>query len=108
MRVEISKHWPKLKRISKLSEEELQEAKLRVFEKVHFVNEELIPEKTWLIAEEIAMNIDINDVDFIAMTKHLKGYLWTGDTELYEGLKKRTFKSVVNTAELIEMRLAKN
>ena len=108
MRVEISNHWLKLKRISKLSENELQEARLRVFAKIHFVNEELIPKKTWLASEEIAKDIDIDDVDFIALTKHLKAYLWTGDKELYSGLKKKKFKSVVNTKELIEMRLARN
>jgi predicted nucleic acid-binding protein len=108
MRVEISRHWLKLKRISKLSDEELQEAMLRIFEKVHFLNEELVPEKTWLIAEEIAKDIDIDDADFIALTKHLKGYLWTGDKELYSGLKKKKFKWVVNTAELMHIRATKN
>jgi predicted nucleic acid-binding protein len=96
----------KLKRISKLSDEQLEESMLKVFEKVHFLNEELISEKTWLASEEIAIDIDIDDVDFIALTKHFKGYLWTGDKELYAGLKKKKFKWVVNTTELLAIRAA--
>ena len=106
MRFEINKHWVKLKRISKLSDEQLEESMLKVFEKVHFLNEELISEKTWLASEEIAIDIDIDDVDFIALTKHFKGYLWTGDKELYAGLKKKKFKWVVNTTELLAIRAA--
>ena len=107
MRLEIARHWSKLKRISKLSEEELQEARLKLFQKIHFLNEELIPQKTWILAEEIATNIDIDDADFIALTRHLKGQLWTGDKELYMGLKKKKFNRVVNTAELIRLKNTK-
>jgi predicted nucleic acid-binding protein len=106
MRYEIEKHWPKLKRISKLSDTELEESQFRIFSKMHFINEELIPVKTWLAAEEIATDIDIDDSDFIALTKHLKGHLWTGDKELYDGLKKKNFKKLFNTTELLPFRVA--
>ena len=78
MRNEIEKHWSKLKRISKLSDTELDESRFRIFSKINFINEELIPAKTWIAAAEIVEHIDIDDSDFIALTKHLKGYLWTG------------------------------
>ncbi len=107
MRHEIKKHWEKLKRISKLSEEELNESRFKVFSKIKFINEELIPEKTWLAAEELVKDIDMDDADFIALTKHLKSYLWTGDKELYNGLKRKSFKRVYNTAELIALRNAR-
>ncbi|MCE9539304.1 MAG: hypothetical protein K8R85_08815 [Bacteroidetes bacterium] len=108
MRHEIEKHWEKLKRISKLSDTQLEESRFTIFEKINFINEELIPPKTWLNAEEIATNIDIDDSDFIALTKHLKGYLWTGDKELYNGLKLKNFKRVFNTTELIALRTARS
>lgn len=104
MRHEIEKHWEKLKRISKFSESELQESRFKVFTKINFINEELIPEKTWIAAEEIVGDIDLDDSDFIALTKHLKGYLWTGDKELYNGLKRKNVKRVYNTSELITLR----
>ena len=101
MRHEIEKHWEKLKRLSKFSDSELEESRFKIFAKINFINEELIPGKTWLAAEEIVEDIDIDDSDFIALTKHLKGNLWTGDKELYNGLKRKNFKRVYNTTELI-------
>jgi predicted nucleic acid-binding protein len=108
MRHEIEKHWEKLKRISKLSEDELEESRFYVYSKIGFIDEALIPEKTWLAAEKIVENIDADDVDFIALTMHLKGFLWTGDKQLYRGLEKKSFKRVYNTKELQTLRKAKS
>ncbi len=108
MRYEIEKHWNKLKRVSKLSDEELEESRFKIFAKINFINEALIPEKTWLAAERIAVDIDIDDSDFIALTRHLKGFLWTGDKELYDGLKQKKFKRIYNTRELIDLRIARS
>ena len=108
MRHEIEKHWAKLKRISKLSDSDLEESRFKIFYKINFINEELIPKKTWLAAEEIVADIDIDDSDFVALTKHLKGNLWTGDKLLYKGLKLKNFKRVYTTTELIAIRKTKN
>jgi predicted nucleic acid-binding protein len=104
MRFEIDKHWEKLKRISKLSDKDLHESLFRLLTKIHFVNEELIPERIWLKAEKLTKDIDIDDIDFVALTDYLKGVLWTGDKELYDGLKKSGFKKVVNTQDLLRKR----
>ncbi len=97
MRLEIDKHWKKLKSISALGDNELEESRFRIFSKVIFINEELIPQKTWLASEKLVAGIDIDDIDFIALTKHLKGHLWTGIKALYYHLKKQSFKRVFNT-----------
>lgn len=107
MQHEIEKHWGKLRRLSKLSDTQLEEARFKVFAKINFINEELIPKKTWLVAETIATNVDIDDSDFIALTKHLKGYLWTGDKKLHSCLKQKNFKRVYNTPELFTLRKSK-
>ena len=98
MHYEIRKHWNKLKKISKLSDIELETSYEKVIQKITFINEELIPEKEWQKASQIASDIDIDDIDFIALTKYLKGTLWTGDKALYQGLKTKNFKSVINVA----------
>jgi len=108
MRYEIEKHWEKLKRISKLSDSELDESRFNIFSRVNFIKEDLIPEKIWLSAEKLVSDIDIDDSDFIALTKYLKGYLWTGDKELYNGLKLKNFKWVYNSAELLSLRNHRN
>ena len=104
MRYEIEKHWDKLKRISKLTDDQLKESRYRIYTKINFINEELIPAKTWLAAEQIVSDIDKDDLDFVALSKHLKGALWTGDKPLYTGLKSINFKLVYNTSELLTLR----
>lgn len=104
MQQEIQKHWDKLKKISRLSDEQLHTAYYKTLLKVRFINEELIPEKVWLNAEKVVQDVDVDDVDFVALTKHLRGYLWTGDKDLYKGLKNAGFKKVYNTQELLALR----
>jgi predicted nucleic acid-binding protein len=106
MRHEIEKHSKKLKSISKLSDKQLEEAWSKIIERISFINEELIPEKIWISSDILAKDIDAQDVDFIALAKYLKGRLWTGDKELYNGLKKKDFNLVVNSSELAQLRKA--
>jgi predicted nucleic acid-binding protein len=108
MRYEIQKHWGRLKKISKLSEEQLQVSYTQVLSKLQFINEEIIPVETWLASEEITKGIDIDDTDFVALTKFLKATLWTGDKVLYNGLKKSGFKKLLNTTELLALRTNKS
>jgi predicted nucleic acid-binding protein len=108
MRYEIQKHWERLKKISKLSEKQLQVSYTQVLSKIKFINEEIIPVETWLASEEITKEIDIDDTDFVALTRFLKATLWTGDKMLYSGLKKLGFKKLINTAELLTLRDAKS
>jgi len=100
MRYEIQKHWKKLKSISKLSDGELSDSRDHLFARIHFINESLIPAKTWLSAKDYTRDIDIDDTDFVALTIHLKGHLWTGDKELYNGLKEKGFTKIFNTSDL--------
>jgi predicted nucleic acid-binding protein len=46
---------------------------------------------------------DVDDSDFVTLTKYLKGKLWTGDKILYDGLKNRGFKQVLNTTEIAKL-----
>jgi predicted nucleic acid-binding protein len=108
MRYEIQKHWERLKKISKLSEKQLEISYTQVLSKIKFINEEIIPVEIWLASEEITKGIDIDDTDFVALTKFLKATLWTGDKVLYNGLKKLGFKKLINTAELLALRAAKS
>lgn len=104
MRFEIRKHWDKLKKISKLTDQELTTSYEKMLTKFIFINEELIPQKDWEKAETLVQNIDLDDTDFVALTKHLKGGLWTGDKPLYDGLKAKRFRSVYNTQNIVKLR----
>ena len=108
MRYEIQKHWERLKKISKLSDEQLQVSYALVLSKLKFINEDIIPVETWLVSEQITKGIDIDDTDFVALTKFLKATLWTGDKILYNGLKKIDFKKLLNTTELLALRTTRS
>lgn len=108
MRYEIQKHWERLKKISKLSDEQLQVSYTQVLSKLKFINEEIIPVETWLASERITKGIDIDDTDFVALAKFLKATLWTGDKVLYNGLRKLNFKKLLNTTELLALRMTKS
>lgn len=104
MRLEIRKHWNKLIKISKLTDAELETAYDKLLTKLTFINEELIPQSDWEKAETLASDIDIDDSDFVALTRFLKGHLWTGDKPLYDGLKAKRFRIVYNTQDMIRLR----
>lgn len=101
MRYEIQKHWVKLKKISKLPDQQLADAQFHLFSRIKFINEDLIPASVWKKALKLTRDIDIDDTDFVALTIYLKADLWTGDKELYNGLKSKGFKRVFNTFDLM-------
>jgi predicted nucleic acid-binding protein len=100
MRYEIQKHWEKLKKISKLSDQQLADAQFRLFSRLKFIDEDLIPRTIWEKSLKLTQDIDVDDIDFVALTIYLKGSLWTGDKSLYNGLKSKQFKKVLNTFDL--------
>ena len=104
MRFEIRKHWNKLLKISKMTELELETSYNKMLTKLTFINEELIPQMDWQKAEALVADIELDDADFVALTRHLKGGLWTGDKPLYEGLKAKRFRSIYNTKDMIKLR----
>ncbi|TAL67789.1 MAG: hypothetical protein EPN82_13190 [Bacteroidetes bacterium] len=104
LRFELNKHHQKLKYFSGLSDFEIEEAKYRITKYIQFINIEIIPEQIWKEAGKIISDIDIDDIDFVALTISLGGYLWTGDKELNLGLKSKGFTKVITTNELWERR----
>ncbi len=66
MRFEIRKHWNKLKKISKLTDLELETTYDKMLTKLTFINEELIPQSDWEKAETLVADIDLDDADFVA------------------------------------------
>jgi predicted nucleic acid-binding protein len=104
MHFEIRKHWNKLLKISKLTDDELQTAYDKMLTKLTFINEALIPKTDWEKAEILVADIDLDDTDFVALTRYLKGSLWTGDKALYAGLKAKRFRTVYQTQDMIKLR----
>ena len=72
--------------------------------KFTFINEELIRQNDWEKAETLVADIDLDDIDFVALIKYLKGKLWRGDKPLYDGLKAKSFRAVHNTQDMLKLR----
>ena len=102
LKYELAAHRTKLKKISNYSEIELQRATLLIFSKIRFINAELIPVTLFTEAEKLTLNVDIDDIEFVALTEHIRGKLWTGDKELAKGLISRKWNKLISTEELIE------
>ncbi|MBS1736142.1 MAG: DNA-binding protein [Bacteroidetes bacterium] len=100
LQVEIHRHRNKLLKLTKLTEEHLSELESLVTEKITFIDERLIPNDLLVKTEIQLKTIDPNDTVFVALTKRLKGKLWTGDMRLYNGLKAKRFKDIILTSEL--------
>lgn len=107
MRTEIRSHWNKLKKISNLSDDQLETSFNSLLSKISFINEELISQKIWEDSEKILHEVDLDDIDFVALTKSIKGKLWTGDKVLYHGLKNNGFRNVLTTADVLKIWLRK-
>ncbi len=100
LRLEIQRHRNKLLKFTKLSEEELLEIEDLITHHITFIDERLLPKDLLLKTETLLKTIDPNDTPFVALTKHLEGKLWTGDMQLYNGLKSKRFKDIILKAEL--------
>ena len=100
LRTEINRHRNRLLKLTKLSEDELAELESLVTHNITFIDERLLPQALLKQTEILLKSIDPNDTPFVALTKHLEGKLWTGDMQLYNGLKTKRFKDILTTAEL--------
>ena len=100
---ELAEHWDKLKKISKYSEIELHKTVTLITSKIKFINVELIPKTLLKKAEKLTSDTDIDDTEFVALTEHIRGKLWTGDKDLQKGLKRKKWEKLVSTDELYKI-----
>lgn len=104
LKEELDENHEKLRKISSLSNFEIDTSKARIFSKITFINTLIVPGDIILEAEALVADIDPDDTEHVALNLHLQGYLWSGDKILREGLKKKGIAWILNTDELLELR----
>ena len=104
LKLELEKHKVKLKKLSGYSDQDFQNIFTLVLSKIRFINVELIPNRVYQRALELTSYVDIDDTEYVALTEHNRGKLWTGDKLLIGGLTKNGFKNIVTTQEMLQLR----
>ena len=104
LRLEIEKHKEKIRKISGLSDMDIEELKAIIFSQISFINEEQIPFRIWQDSSRLLREIDSDDVAFLAASKYMDKDLWTGDKRLSKGLIKKGYPKVLTTSQVLEIR----
>ncbi len=100
--IEIGEHREKIKKISNYSDYEIDRVISLITNKIRFINIRLIPSESYEIAKSLAKDVDIDDTEFVALTEHIKGKLWSGDKELQKGLSKKGWNKFISTEDLLD------
>ena len=103
LKTEILKHRAKLLKLTELAEDELNELETYITSRITFINAGIIPRKELILSRELVSDIDVYDVPFVALTKFLKGKLWSGDKVLLKGLRAKKFRNTITTQELSKL-----
>ena len=98
--IEIQEHKNKLKRLAGFSDSDLNKSISIITNKIRFINADLIPPSILISTQELLMDIDIDDTEFVALTSNLHGRLWSGDKVLQNGLIQKGWNKFISTNEL--------
>ncbi|RDC64869.1 hypothetical protein AHMF7616_03491 [Adhaeribacter pallidiroseus] len=75
--------------------------------RIRFINVKLIPKEIYQKAVNLTIDVDIDDTEFVALTEHIKAKLWSGDKELFQGLRKKKWNKIITTDELYNLAFGK-
>ena len=103
LQTELKNHYPKIARIAKKSIDRIVEIEKYVTKNIKFINEIIIPENIIVESEKLVEDIDFDDILFVALTKYIKGKLWTGDNKLIKSLKLKGFTQIITTQEILRL-----
>lgn len=98
--LELQEHKDKLRRLSGYTNSELNKTIAVITNKIRFIDAILIPSGVLIATQELLKDIDIDDTEFVALTSHLHGRLWSGDKVLQQGLKQMGWTKFISTNEL--------
>ncbi len=101
---ELKRHRARLKRVSKLTDNELDTAWRSIMSRVTVIDDAAVSLAHRDQARHLTAGVDEFDIPFVALALELDALLWTGDLALIRGLRKKGFHQVISTVELAQMR----
>jgi predicted nucleic acid-binding protein len=101
--IEIEEHKTKLKRLAGYTDFELNKSISIIAGKIRFIDANLVPPRILINAQELLKDIDIDDTEFVALTTHMHGLLWSGDKVLQNGLLQKGWTKFISTNELYQI-----
>ncbi|MCV9388381.1 PIN domain-containing protein [Reichenbachiella ulvae] len=97
---ELVEHQNKLIKLLKSDQTKLTELKQLVIRNIHFLPEEQISPQHWIRAEELTLDVDHDDIAFVALALEQDCPIWTGDKKLRKGIKQVV---MLDTNEIVEL-----
>ncbi|MEI6050408.1 MAG: PIN domain-containing protein [Bacteroidota bacterium] len=104
LQTELYKYHTKISKISKLTNSEVEIVENKVTKPVIFMSGIHIPERNWISAENMVVDIDSKDTPYVAFSLFYKCKIWSGDKTLRKGLENKGFKNIISTDELFAIR----
>ena len=101
---ELKNHRPKLLKLTKYSENEMDFLQLTLLKRVDLIDLESIRQATWIRALELTKNVDEFDAPFVALALEMGAPLWTGDKRLLKGLNRKGIEWILTTDIITNMR----
>lgn len=102
LRQELERYREKLGKASKLTDKQLNEASIRLLDRLTLVSEDLISELSWSKAHLLTKDVDEDDTPFVALSIELNAKLWTGDKKLTAGILGKGAEIVITIAQLFD------
>ena len=102
---ELNEHENKALQLTGYSRKEYNEIKDVLLSRVQIISDILISPSALLRAEELLKDVDPDDTVFLALALDMDARLWTGDTKLSKGLKKKDIYNTVSANELYRILL---
>lgn len=97
---EIEEHRNKFLKISGFSEPELNKVIRLITSKIKFIDFNLIPASVLFEAQNLLADLDVDDTEFVALTNHIRGKLWSADKALQNGLYQKGWTKFISTQDL--------
>ncbi len=98
---ELENHHQKLKKLTGLNSSDLNELIGLVTKKVKFINERLIPERSYSFAHKYLDGIDEKDIPFLALAHFMKARLWTGDKQLRRAIARQNVVRQIESSQIL-------